>query len=87
MHGATLRFLRQYFRPRTDIVDVSETTFTRGTDVLPATVYRHRHREHYRTRKEARTSIFQWIECWYNRRRRHSSLGYLSPEAFEAQTN
>jgi len=45
------------------------------------------HRKHYRTREEARTSLFEWIECWYNRRRRHSSLGYLSPEAFEAQIN
>lgn len=44
-------------------------------------------REHYRTREEARASVFEWIECWYNRRRRHSSLGYLSPEAFEARTN
>lgn len=45
------------------------------------------HREHYRTRAEARASVFEWIECWYNRKRRHSSLGYVSPEAFEAQTN
>ena len=45
------------------------------------------HRTRYRTRDEARASVFQWIECWYNRRRRHSSLGYLSPEAFEAQIN
>lgn len=45
------------------------------------------HRTRYRTRTQARSSIFQWIECWYNRRRRHSSLGYLSPEAFEAQIN
>jgi transposase InsO family protein len=45
------------------------------------------HREHYRTREQARSSVFKWIECWYNRRRRHSSLGYLSPEAFEAQNN
>ena len=45
------------------------------------------HRERYRTRDEARASVFEWIECWYNRRRRHSSLGYLSPEAFEAQIN
>jgi putative transposase len=45
------------------------------------------HREHYRTRAQARASVFEWIECWYNRRRRHSSLGYLSPEAFEAQNN
>jgi transposase InsO family protein len=45
------------------------------------------HRCRYRTRDEARASVFEWIECWYNRRRRHSSLGYLSPEAFEAQCN
>jgi transposase InsO family protein len=45
------------------------------------------HRRRYRTRQEARTSLFEWIECWYNRRRRHSSLGHLSPEAFEAQNN
>ena len=45
------------------------------------------HRVRYRTREEARSSIFEWIECWYNRKRRHSSLGYRSPEAFEAQTN
>lgn len=44
-------------------------------------------REHFRTREQASASIFEWIECWYNRRRRHSSLGYLSPEAFEAQIN
>ena len=44
-------------------------------------------RQRYRTRAAARSSLFEWIECWYNRRRRHSSLGYLSPEAFEAQNN
>jgi transposase InsO family protein len=45
------------------------------------------HRRRYRTRAEARADVFEWIECWYNRRRRHSSLGYLSPEQFEAQLN
>jgi putative transposase len=45
------------------------------------------HRTRYRTREGARSSLFEWIECWYNRRRRHSSLGYVSPEAFEAQLN
>ncbi len=45
------------------------------------------HRTHYATRAQARASVFEWIECWYNRRRRHSSLGYLSPESFEAQIN
>jgi transposase InsO family protein len=37
----------------------------------------------YSTRQEARQSIFEYIEVWYNRQRRHSSLGYLSPAAFE----
>jgi len=45
------------------------------------------HRTRYATRAQARASVFEWIECWYNRRRRHSSLGYMSPEAFEARTN
>lgn len=39
--------------------------------------------ETYRTRAEARLSVFQYIEGFYNRRRRHSSLGYLSPLEFE----
>jgi transposase InsO family protein len=37
----------------------------------------------YPTRAEARQSIFEYIEVWYNRQRRHSALGYQSPEAFE----
>ena len=37
----------------------------------------------YRTRNEARPDLFFYIEGFYNRRRRHSSLGYLSPEAYE----
>lgn len=37
----------------------------------------------YRTRDEARASIFDYIETFYNRRRLHSSLGYLAPDAFE----
>ena len=45
------------------------------------------HRTRYRTRAQARSSVFEWIECWYNRRRRHSSLGHVSPESFEAQSN
>jgi hypothetical protein len=49
MHGATLRFLRQYFRPRADIIEVSETTFHRGDEELAATVYRRRGRRTYRT--------------------------------------
>ena len=37
-----------------------------------------------KTRAQARSSIFEWIEVWYQRERSHSSLGYLGPEAFEA---
>lgn len=39
----------------------------------------------FRSRDEARQAIFVFIEVWYNRERRHSSLGYLSPVAYEAQ--
>ena len=37
----------------------------------------------YATRAEARQRIFDYIEVFYNRSRRHSYLGYLSPEEFE----
>jgi putative transposase len=37
----------------------------------------------YQTRTEARTDLFSYIETFYNRRRRHSALDYLSPEAYE----
>jgi putative transposase len=42
------------------------------------------HRRSFRSRNQAREQIFRWIEGWYNARRRHSSLGYLSPTDFEA---
>lgn len=41
------------------------------------------YRTHFASHCEAKSAIFEWIEVWYNRKRRHSSLGYLSPEAFE----
>ena len=37
------------------------------------------------TRAAARLAIFAWIEVWYNRQRRHSTLGYLTPVAHERQ--
>lgn len=37
----------------------------------------------FQTRALARQAIFEFIEIWYNRQRRHSALGYLSPCAFE----
>ena len=39
----------------------------------------------WQTREEARRGIVRYIEFWYNRRRRHSTLGYVSPAAYEAQ--
>ena len=39
----------------------------------------------YQTREAARTSLFEFMEVFYNRRRRHSSLNYLSPFNFESQ--
>ena len=41
------------------------------------------HGKTYNTRQEAKTAIFENIEGFYNRQRRHSYLGYLSPEDFE----
>lgn len=38
----------------------------------------------WETRAELANAIFEWIECWYNTERRHSSLGMLSPVEFEA---
>ena len=40
-------------------------------------------RRSFRTQAEARMAIFQFIEGWYNPRRRHSALGYLSPNDYE----
>jgi transposase InsO family protein len=39
----------------------------------------------WHTRDEARRAIFRYIETWYNPRRRHSSLGYVSPMTYEEQ--
>ncbi len=39
--------------------------------------------ESYATRQAARQSVFEYIELFYNPRRRHSALGYLSPEQYE----
>ena len=44
------------------------------------------HHRRYLTREEARQDIFEWIEVFYNRQRRHSTLGYRSPAEFEAMT-
>ena len=43
------------------------------------------YRRSWPTRAEARAAVFEYIEAWYNPRRRHSTLGYLSPVEFERE--
>jgi putative transposase len=42
-------------------------------------------RRAWRSVDEVSAAVFEWIEAWYNRRRRHSALGYLSPLEYEGQ--
>ena len=42
-------------------------------------------RQSYRTREEAKADVFDYIEVFYNRKRRHAYLGYTSPVEFEKQ--
>src|SRR5665647_1111311 len=42
-------------------------------------------RKIYRTRDEAKADVFDYIECFYNPKRRHSTIGYMSPMEFERQ--
>ena len=43
-------------------------------------------RQSWPTKAELRTAVFDYIECFYNRQRRHSSLNYLSPAEYEKIT-
>ncbi len=45
----------------------------------------HLFRERFQTKEEGRRKLFEYLEIFYNRVRRHSSLGYKSPVAFEQQ--
>ena len=44
------------------------------------------HRNKFKTRDEAKIKIFEYVEMYYNRKRAHSTLGYLSPFEYERQT-
>jgi transposase InsO family protein len=37
------------------------------------------HQTHFRTRRDAKAALFEYIEVFYNRQRRHSSVGYRTP--------
>ncbi|MCW2239716.1 putative transposase [Azospirillum canadense] len=44
-------------------------------------------RRRFRSHAEARIAVFTFIEGWYNPRRRHSALGYLSPTDYERRSS
>jgi putative transposase len=44
-------------------------------------------RKTYRTRDQAKADVFDYIERFYNPKRRHSTIGYQSPVEFEKQMN
>ena len=41
------------------------------------------YRKEYRSKEELKQSVFGYIEIWYNRKRKHSSLGYAAPQSFK----
>jgi len=45
------------------------------------------YKEIYQNHDHAKLSLFKWIETWYNRKRRHSALGYKTMEEFEILNN
>jgi putative transposase len=48
-------------------------------------VWERRHCSGYRTRADAKSDVFDYIERFYNPKRRHSTIGYLSPVEFETK--
>ena len=44
------------------------------------------YRSSYSTEIELKALVFEYIEIWYNKKRKHSSLGYLSPEKYRLST-
>jgi putative transposase len=58
------------------------------TESLVATIKKELvHHEHYATRDEARRSLFEYIEVFYNRQRRHSTLDYQTPDEIHHRRN
>jgi transposase InsO family protein len=45
------------------------------------------HRYRFKKRMEAQQAIFEYVEAFYNRKRTHSSLGYMSPFEYEKRFN
>jgi putative transposase len=45
------------------------------------------HRQPWPSRRDLSSAVFEYVEGFYNRQRRHSTLGYLTPEEFEQKDN
>lgn len=81
------------FRDRLENLNITQSMSRKGNcwDNAPSesffgklkTEWTHRYR--YATREDAKRSIYYYIELYYNSRRRHASLDYLSPNHFEAK--
>ena len=44
------------------------------------------HSKEFKDQEEAKLKVFEYIEVYYNRKRLHSTLGYMSPDEYEAKT-
>ena len=42
------------------------------------------YRKEYKNKEDAKKAVFEFIEVWYNRKRIHSSIGYMTPVQFES---
>jgi len=45
------------------------------------------YQNNFETKQQAALIVFEYIKIWYNRKRLHSALGYMSPQDFEKQLN
>ena len=88
------QYASDVFRNRLDFLNVTQSMSRKGNcwDNAPAESFFGRlktewsSRNRYRTREEAKRSIYFYIEMFYNSKRRHATLGYLSPNSFEDQS-
>ena len=88
------QYASQVFRERLDLLGIQASMSRKGNCYDNAYVESFFHtlkteliyQREYVTRKEAMSDIFEYIECWYNKHRLHSSIGYQSPIDYEQQS-
>ena len=68
-----------------DVLGVSPSGYYGWRNRKPSQQTEWVHGKRYTTREEAKLDVFKYIELFYNRKRRHAALGYLSPAAYEQQ--